>query len=127
MIRKIESILLFSENAENLAKFYKEKVGLKTTTEAEMGEKGESVIGFEVGDGAELYIVDHSEIKGKSKEPKRIMFNFEVDKIDDEVERLEKSGVNKIQDTYHIEGYGKIATFEDTDGNYFQLAQIRES
>jgi len=32
-----------------------------------------------------------------------------------------------VQDTYHIEGYGYISTFEDVDGNYFQLVQVRAS
>jgi len=41
------------------------------------------------------------------------------------VERLEKVGVKKIQDIYHVEGYGYIATFEDIDGNYFQLVQTK--
>ena len=54
------------------------------------------------------------------------MFNLEVDDIEKEVERLKKAMVKLIQDIYHIEDYGKIATFEDVDGNYFQLVQTRE-
>ena len=125
MISGIETINLFSENAKNLADFYKNKVGLKVTVEAEMGENGEEVYGFDFDEGSGLYIMDHSEIKGKSKDPNRCIFNLEVDDIEKEVERLEKAGVKKTQDTYHIEGYGYIATFEDIDGNLFQLAQVR--
>ena len=54
------------------------------------------------------------------------MINLEVDDIEKEVERLKKAKVKLIQDIYHIEDYGKIATFEDIDGNYFQLVQVRE-
>ena len=125
MIRGIETINIFSENAKNLADFYKNKVSLKVTVEAEMGENGEEVYGFDFGQGSGLYIMDHSEIKGKSKDPNRCIFNLETDDIEKEVERLEKAGVKKTQDTYHIEGYGYIATFEDVDGNLFQLAQVR--
>lgn len=127
MVRGIEGVNLFSENAKKLADFYKEKVGLKTSIEAEMGENGEEVYGFEFGEGAGLNIIDHSKVKGRNSQPKRIMFNLEVSRIEEEVERLDKAGVKKIQDTYHVEGYGYIATFEDADGNYFQLVQVRES
>lgn len=126
IIRNIESITLFSENAKNLADFYKEKVGLKSTSEAKLGENGETkLFAFEMS-GASLYIVDHSEVKGINKEPSRIIFNLEVDDIEKDVKRLEQKEVKKIQDIYHVEDYGYIATFEDHDGNYFQLVKTRE-
>ncbi len=127
MIRGVEGVTLFSENAADLAKFYKEKVGLKATTEAEMGENGEEFYEFKIGEGSPLYVIDHSEIKGKAKDPKRVMVNLEVDDIEKEADKLDKAGVKKVQDIYHIQGYGMIATFEDVDGNYFQLAQVREN
>ncbi|MBI2019735.1 VOC family protein [Candidatus Daviesbacteria bacterium] len=124
MIKEIESITLFSENAKELANFYKEKVELKMTTEAEVGE-GTDFFGFEFEGGPGLYIMDHSKIKGRSKEPERIIFNLEVTDIEEYAKKLDEKGVKKIQDIYHMEGYGYIATFEDLDGNYFQLVQIR--
>ncbi|MBI4057934.1 VOC family protein [Candidatus Microgenomates bacterium] len=127
MIRGLESITLFSENATQLAKWYRDKVGLEIEIAGEMGEEGEDkVYEVKVGEGSGLYIVDHSKVKGKNKEPERIIFNFEVDKMDDEVEKLKANGVKVIQDTYHMQEYGLITTFEDIDGNYFQLVQIRE-
>lgn len=125
MIRGIESILLFSENAKKLAKFYREAVGLKQTLEAEMGEKGEELFGFEIGKGPGLSIMDHSKVKGTNKNPERVIFNLEVDDIKKEAKRLVKAKVKKIQDIYHVEDYGYIATFADVDGNYFQLVQVR--
>jgi len=127
MIKGIESITLFSENAKDLADFYKDKVGLKMTLEAEVGEEGGNLFGFEFEGGPGLYIMDHSEVKGKQKEPERIIFNLEVDDIEENVKRLDEAGVKKIKDTYHMQNYGFIATFEDADGNYFQLVQIRVS
>lgn len=126
IIKNIESITLFSENAKNLVDFYKEKVGLKSTSEAELGENGETnLFAFEMS-GTSLYIVDHSEVKGSNKEPSRIIFNLEVDDIEEDVKRLEQKEVKKIQDIYHVEDYGYIATFEDLDGNYFQLVKTHE-
>lgn len=128
MIKGIESIILFSEDAKALAEFYQEKVGLKLTVEAEVGEKGEELYGFEFGsDKPALYMMDHSEVKGKNEEPDRIIFNLEVEDIEEEVKKLDEAGVKKIADTYHVQNYGLIATFQDIDGNYFQLVQIRAS
>ena len=125
MIRAIESIILFSENAKKLAKFYRVSVGLKQTLEAELGENNEELFGFEIGKGSGLSIMDHSKVKGANKNPERIIFNLEVDDIKKEAKRLTAAKVKKIQDIYHIEGYGYIATFADVDGNYFQLVQVR--
>lgn len=127
MIRGFESITLFSENAKKLADFYKKKVGLKATVEAEVGDKGESLYGFEWKGTSGFYIMDHSKIKGPNKQPERLIFNLEVDNIEKEVGRLKKNGVKKVQDIYHMQGYGWIATFADPDGNYFQFVQVRAS
>ncbi len=127
MIRGVESIGLFSQNAKKLAAFYKDKVGLKVKLEAEFGEHGEELYEMNVGKGSTLYIMDHSKVKGKNKNPDRIIFNLEVDNIEKEVKRLTKAKAKKVQDIYHVEGYGYIATFEDVDGNYFQFVQIRAS
>ena len=124
MIRALEAVILSSENAKKLAEFYREKVGLVQGQEMEIGDKGEKGYDFELK-GASLYILDHSDIKGKNSQGPRIMFNLEVDDIEKESERLKKEGVKIIQEPYHIEEYGLIATFEDPDGNYFQLVQIR--
>lgn len=127
MIKGIESVAFFSEDAKKLAEFYRDKVGLKPTVEADIGEKGESLFGFEFGEKSGFYIVDHSEVKGENPQPKRVMVNWEVDNIEEEVKRLDEAGVKKIQDTYHMQDYGMIATFEDIDGNYFQLVQVKPS
>lgn len=127
MINRIEGILIGSANAEKLADFYKNKVGLKVKFEAEMGDNNDSVVVFDMGSGSDLIIVDHSKVEGQNKNPERMIINFEVDVIEEEVKKLEKNGVKKIQDIYHVEEYGLIATFEDIDGNYFQLVQIRPS
>ena len=124
MIHGIESVLLFSEDAKKLAAFYREKVGLKVTFEGDMGEHKEEIFGFEMKKGSGFSIIDHSKVKGKNKGPERIIINFEVDKIEPEVKRLVAAGVKLVTDIYHVQEYGKIATFEDIDGNYFQLVQV---
>ena len=124
MIRALEAVLLSSQDAANLAKFYREVVGLKQSSEMEIGDKGEKGYDFDIK-GTGLYILDHSDIKGKNVQGARLMFNLEVDDIEKEFARLKKEGAKVVQEVYHIEGYGLIATFEDPDGNYFQFVQVR--
>lgn len=127
MIRGLESITVGSQSAKKLAAFYKDKVGLKFGMVAEMGDKGEELYELKVGKGPGIYIVDHSKVKGKSKNPDRIIINLEVDDIKKESARLKRAKVKVVQDTYHVEGYGWVTTFADVDGNYFQFVQVRAS
>ncbi len=126
MIRGIESILLSSQNAKNLSDFYRDTVGLPMGDEMEIGENGGKAFEFTLSSGSILYISDHSEITGPATDQKRTVLNFEVDNMETEVARLDEKGVKKIKDTYHMGGYGLITTYEDPDGNYFQLVQVRE-
>jgi predicted enzyme related to lactoylglutathione lyase len=124
MIRGIDCISLYSHNAKALADFYKTKVGLTVAFEAVMGES-DNLYQMKIKKGCDLYIADHSKIKGKNNQPERYIINFEVDDIEKEVARLKKNKVKVIADTYHIEDYGFVATFEDNDGNYFQFVQVK--
>lgn len=125
MIQRFEAILIGSADAGKLAKFYREVVGLKMGMVMEMGDKGEKGYEFKLK-GAGLYLLDHSKVKGKAKDPSRVMFNLEVDDIGKEVARMKRKKVEPTQDIYHVEGYGLIATFADVDGNFFQFVQTRE-
>lgn len=124
MIRGIDAILLSSPNAKKLAKFYTDKVGVKFQFEGEMGD-GDSVFGASFKGSNDFIVMDHSKVKGESKQPERYLINFEVDNVEKEFQRLKKAGVKVIAPVYHVEDYGYIATFEDIDGNYFQLVQVR--
>lgn len=124
MIRSLDGVLLASENAKALAGFYQDKVGIKIKEEYEMGDNS-NAYDMDSGEGSSFMILDHSEIKGSAKEPQRFMVNFEVDNLDKAVGEVSDKGVKVVAKKYHVEGYGYIATFEDLDGNYFQLVQVR--
>lgn len=126
MIRGLEALNLFTSSAKKLAAFYRDKVGLKVAFEGMMGENDE-IYQMKLGKGPSLYIIDHSKVKGKNKNPDMIIFNIEVDDIKKEVARLKRAKVKQIQPTYHVEGYGWISTFADVDGNYFQFVQVRQT
>ncbi|MDP3973296.1 MAG: VOC family protein [Candidatus Daviesbacteria bacterium] len=124
MIKGLDAVLISSENPKVLADFYKDKVGLEFEDEFEYGEKGEAGFMFKVGSTG-LTILPHDQVKGKNPSGARIMLNIEVDDIEKEVKRLKDAGIKCVAEIYHVEGYGYIATFEDPDGNYFQLVQVR--
>ncbi len=122
----LHSVSLFSDNAGRLAVFYRDVVGLKTTFEGDcpVGGEGERAFDFSLPDGTCLYVVDHSEIHGKNLHSARIIFNFRVEGLDTEVERLSRAGAKKVNGPYALEGFGRIVTFEDPDANYFQLIEL---
>lgn len=126
MIRSLEAVLISTSNAKKLADFYKKTVGLKQESVWENEENGEEGYQFKAGKN-NIYIMDHSKIKGKAKDPSRLMLNIEVDDIEKEVKRLKKAKVKVVADVYHMQGYGLIATLADPDGNYFQFVQVRAS
>ena len=126
MIRSLESVVLISEKAEDLANFYKDKVGLEIKDEAE-GEDGSKMFELKAGDGPSIYIMSDSDIKGKNQGPSRVSINIEVDDIEKEGEKIKDAGVKEVDEIHHLEGYGLLATYEDVDGNNFQLVQVREN
>ncbi|MDO8451740.1 MAG: VOC family protein [bacterium] len=110
------SLMLGSDNPKALIAFYKKVLGKDPDwTEGEWG-------GFEIG-SFHLTIGLHSEVKGKNKEPGRIIINLETDDVRGEAERIKNVGAVVIAKPYQPEEAKDmwIATFSDPDGNYFQL------
>jgi predicted enzyme related to lactoylglutathione lyase len=110
------NILVFSDNPQRLADFYGKILGKKPDW------TGGDFVGFKAGDG---YITfgPHDKVNGKNKNPERIIFNFEAENIDAEYKKIKGLGAKVIAEPYSPseEENMKIATFEDPDGNYFQL------
>ena len=118
MLTGIHSVLIWSEDVKRLAPFYRDVLGLEQQMEGE---------GFAVflSNGAQLAIGRHSEVKGRSRDPNRVMVNFRVEDCQAEYERLNKQGVEFIRKPSK-EGDGPtIATLLDPDGNVLQLFQER--
>jgi predicted enzyme related to lactoylglutathione lyase len=110
----LNSIMIGSSNAKKLAAFYEEVF----ERSADMEEGG--WYGWEIG-STYLSIGDHSEVKGKAKEPQRVILNLETKEVKEEFVRIKKiKGVTVIKEPYELQG-AWIATLADLDGNYFQL------
>jgi predicted enzyme related to lactoylglutathione lyase len=98
-----------------LAAFY-EKVFERP---ADMVDQENGFWGWQVG-SMFLGILTHSEMGGSTKDPGRVMINFETPQVKEEFERIKSLGGAVIKEPYGI-GDGLIATMADPDGNYFQL------
>lgn len=78
---------------------------------------------YKVGTGS-LAIGPHSEIEGKNSQPARIMISFDAKEPKVEFDRIKDLGAKVIAEPYEISdenGSMVICTFEDPEGNYFQI------
>lgn len=118
MIKGVNSVIIWTEDVKKLANFYRDTLGLKT---ADMGDEFAL---FEMG-GAQLALGAHSEVKGKSKEPNRVMVNLDVDDAQAEFQRLKAKGVQFVREPSPEPAADGtiIATLQDPDGNTLQLFQ----
>ena len=115
----LNSVLVFSENPKALVEFYQKILGKESEW------SGGDFVGWQVGDGY-LTVGPHSEVRGRAKEPQRVMFNLETDDVAGEFARIKGLGAKVIQEPYQPgeEPTMWIATFADPDGNYFQLMSV---
>lgn len=74
--------------------------------------------------GAQLMIGNHSDVHGKNANPQRVMLSMEVDDVKASFDQIVKLGANVVAEPYQPEVNGDfwLATLEDVDGNYIQLA-----
>ncbi len=120
---KLSAVMLSSESPRELGKFYRDVVGLKMNSEEEWSET-EYGMDLDLGNGVSMYVSSHSEVKGKNENPSRFILNIEAEDIDVQTEEIKERGAKLVKEPYDIEGFGRIATFEDLDGNYFQLIKL---
>ena len=111
----LNSIMIGTKQTKALVAFYEKVLGKP----AEMVDEENGFWGWQVGSGY-FSILDHSEMGGKTKDPGRIMLNFETAQVKEEFERIKALGGVVIRAPYQMDG-GWIATLADPDGNYFQL------
>jgi predicted enzyme related to lactoylglutathione lyase len=111
----LNSVMIGTTQPQKLATFYEKVIGKA----ADMADSENGFYGWQVG-SAYLSVMDHSEMGGNSKDPARVMFNFETSEVKEEFEKIKGIGAEVIREPYEMGG-GWIATLADPDGNYFQL------
>ena len=116
MLTGLHSVLIWSEDVNRLLPFYRDVLGLKPLIATE-----EFAV-FPLSPGVGLRIGTHSEVRGRARDPNRVMVNFRVEDCQAEYEQLSQQGVEftraPTRDAIHI-----VATFDDPDGNVLQLLQ----
>lgn len=115
---KLNGVMIGSENPKVLGAFYTKVFG-------EPGWQQDDWYGFNVGDGT-IMIGAHSEVKGRSTSPGRIIITFESDDLKNEFDRIKELGAEVVAEPYQPMKDDSpdawLATFADPDGNYLQLA-----
>jgi len=114
------SIIIFSENPTTLVDFY------KRVFDKEPDWTGGDFTGFQIGSGFVVF-GPHDKVHGINPNPERMMINVESDNLMGDFERIKALGAKVIATPYHPkeeenDEEGKIGTFEDPDGNFFQIA-----
>jgi predicted enzyme related to lactoylglutathione lyase len=118
MIKGVHSAIIWTEDVARLVPFYRDTLGLKV----QMDTPGFVV--FEAESGAQLCVGSHSEVKGQSREPNRVMIDLTVDDCRAEYNRLSAKGVQFVREPSQDQNDGfTIATMQDPDGNTLQLFQ----
>ena len=112
---EFNSVLIGSEDPQRLVEYYSRLFG-----EPAMSDGGYS--GWQLGAGW-ITVGPHSEVKGRNREPGRVLLNFETPDVQGDFDRFKAAGATVVREPYGFENApgALVATFEDPDGNYFQL------
>jgi len=111
----LNSIMVGTKQTKAMVAFYEGVLGQPPG----MSDAEHGFYGWQIG-AAYFSILDHSEMGGRSKDPGRVMLNFETADVPSEFARVKALGATVIKEPYDMGG-GTIATLADPDGNYFQL------
>ncbi len=116
MIDGIVGVILWTEDVDHLAAFYRDVLELT------LHSTRPDFVAFSLGDGR-LSIGRHDSVHGSTKDPFRVMVNLGVQNIQQVVARLKQQGVAFIREPEQEHWGGWVATFPDPDGNMLQLLQ----
>ncbi|MBU0976697.1 MAG: VOC family protein [Patescibacteria group bacterium] len=118
-------IFLFSETPDKLVKFYNETLGFRIKNTLKLPKDyGYNVL---ANDEYEIWIAEHSEVKGYNKDPYRHIITFYVDKLDywwDKVKnakeiKIEQEPVNMSE--FNPKETRRVFTVFDPEGNCLQF------
>ena len=111
----LNSVMIGTKQTKVMVAFYEGVLGKPP----DMADAEHGFYGWQLGP---MYfsILEHSEMGGKTKDPGRIMLNFETKDVPQEFARVKALGATVIKEPYDMGG-GTVSTLADPDGNYFQL------
>ena len=100
MALNLNNIMLGSEDSKKLADFYAKVLGAPNP---DWSDEANGWFGFQAGDGS-LAIGPHSDVKGKSQQPARVMLNFATPDVNAEFERIKAIGAEVVTEPYEPGG-----------------------
>ena len=121
MIKSISVVYLHSAHGEELSNWYTEKLGL--VVKAAFPGWTEFAM-----PGGSRFAIDHTGFPSSVVQRQPVMISFEVDDIRAAVEEFAARGVRfypSKENTVFDVGPSLVATFEDAEGNWAQLNQIK--
>jgi predicted enzyme related to lactoylglutathione lyase len=119
-IKSICGAVLIGENPEALARFYAEVLDLAFERE----EHGELAPHWGVDIGRVHFAIHPPQnFKRSTAGQANVVLAFDVNSLEECQARLERLGVLCVQPT-HDEGFGKVASFRDPEGNQFELVEL---
>jgi predicted enzyme related to lactoylglutathione lyase len=120
MIKGFSGATIWSEDLNNLLPFYRDVLGLKVAFQSP------AFVVLGDGNGANLGLGTHSEIRGRASDPYRHMIGLDSDNLDADYQRLASAGAEFIEQPTEYGGL-RIATLRDPEGNLIQLFQPTSS
>jgi predicted enzyme related to lactoylglutathione lyase len=93
------SVMIGTKQLEVLAAFYEKVFGKP----ADMADSTNGFFGWQVGSGF-VGVLEHSEMGGSTKDPGRVMINFETKEVKGEFERIKAIGAVVVREPYGIGG-----------------------
>ena len=124
--------LIWSEHPDELMKFYRDVLELelinKTDIPAQDGLESDYGYDLKIDDHCTLWIGKHDGVKGKSKEPIRIMHNLNTNNVQEWYEKVKNAGCVILQDPIRTpfstkENPTYVCTFLDPEGNCWQFME----
>ena len=110
--------LIGSEHPQRPTEYYTKLFG-----RPELDEGG--YVGWRIGNGA-VTVGPHDQVKGKSTEPGRVIWNIQTPDVRGQFEKLKAAGAIVVREPYQPGGAPAdgaremlIATLADPDNNYF--------
>src|SRR5215813_15104813 len=105
----LNSVMIGTKQPKALASFYEKVIGKP----ADMVDSENGFYGWQVG-SAYLSVLEHSEMAGNTKDPGRVMLNFETSQVKEEFERIKALGATVVREPSDM-GDGWLATLADPD------------
>lgn len=117
----LNNLMIGTPDSKKLGEFYETVIGRPADL-----KEGDQWYTWKTGENTSFSIGPHSEVTGQTKEPQRLILNFETTQVKEEFDRIKEAGATVVKEPYEMQG-AWIATFADPDGNYLQLMTPWES